>query len=96
MDTMINFLQQFKNAVVKSWEREVLVDPTYYNLVINDHISRTNKTMPFNTIKDAMSYVHEKDLMNNPVIDVQIIQINHDGKNHVLRVTTSKYVPEEA
>lgn len=96
MATMINFLQQVKNTVLRSWEREVLVDPTYYNLVINDHITRTNKTMPFNSVKEAMSYVYEKDLMSNPVIDVQIIQVNHDGKNHVLRVTTSKYVPEEA
>jgi hypothetical protein len=96
MVTMINFLQQVKNTVVKSLEREVYVDPTYYNLVINDHISRTNKTMPFNSIKDAMNFVYERDLMNNPIVDVQIIQVNHDGKNHVLRVTTSKYVPEEA
>lgn len=96
MVSMINFLQQVKNTVVKSLEREVYVDPTYYNLVINDHVLRTNKTIPFESVKAAMAYVYEKDLMRNPVVDVQIIQINHDGKNHVLRITTSKYVPEEA
>lgn len=92
MTTMINFLQ----LVIKSFEREVYVEPTYYNLVINDHDARTNKTIPFESLKSAMAFVYERDLMYNAFLDVQIHQINHDGKNHVLRINTSKHVPEEA
>lgn len=96
ISNLIHTVKTVRDTVSKALEREIYVDPTYYNLVINDHVVRTNKTLPFNSIKDAMSYVYEKDLMNNPVVDVQIVQVNHDGKNHVLRITTAKYVPEQA
>jgi hypothetical protein len=89
-------LHDIQNFMKKHFEREVYVEPTYYNLVINDHITRKNKIVRFNYIKSAMDYVYELDLMNNPTVDVQIIQVNHDGKNHVLRVTNASYVPQEA
>jgi hypothetical protein len=95
METITNLIAQFQKFMTKNFEREQYIEPTYYNLVINDHITRRNKTLRFNYIKSAMDYVYELDLMRDPTLDIQIHQINHDGKNHVLRITTSTYVPEK-
>ena len=95
MISMTNILQQVKVTVANALERKEHIPNAYYNLIINNNTDRSNKTISFETINSAMRFVYDKDLMYNPHLDVQIIKVNHDGKNHVLRITNTKNVLEK-
>lgn len=80
-----NMVETIKNNLY----RKPVVPQPYYQIQINDHNTRTNKILSFDTLKDAMRHVNQGYLIYQPLVDIFLIHVKYDGPNAIIRLNTA-------
>lgn len=91
---MIKLIELINEHLNQVFFKQVSPEPRYqhhYELQITNHLLRTVKVISFDTVRDLMDYVHEKQLMYDPTLKVAMVQIQSSGERHILQLNKVQY-----
>lgn len=96
MIKLIEYLNECLNNLVTSTRPAVEYYNHYYELHINDEVLRSVKILRFDSVKELMSFVEERQLMYKNNIRTAMVQVQTSGERHILQLNNIRHADTQS